>query len=257
MRRHTRSICAVLVVVVLGLALAAPAAAQEQPKMGGVLKIATIGAPLALRLRVTDQFVQDRAAQGVRILGHAAVARRQLYLENFNAGAGAFKNGELVDGGADGTKAYAFTNKAGAIVEGPFKSPVTAETTVRVKLKPLFDAKHLHAMLWSNVHKKNAWYHLPKLPKDEWTVVEFQVASARVGYKMDGPGLEGDVPARLTIYQDDPAVADAALICINPDPVDGREEILLSTGGHETGHGLFEAPKWVLARQRASMPSMF
>ena len=33
----------------------------------------------------------------------------------------------------------------------------------------------------------------------------------------------------------------------NPDPVDGREEILLSTGGHETGHGLFEAPKWVLA----------
>ena len=61
----------------------------------------------------------------------------------------------------------------------------------------------------------------------------------------------------LGVCEHDPAVADAALICINPDPVDGREEILLSTGGHETGHGLFEAPKWVLASQRASMPSLF
>ena len=59
----------------------------------------------------------------------------------------------------------------------------------------------------------------------------------------------------LGVCEHDRAVADAALICINPDPVDGREEILLSTAAHEKGHGLFEAPKWVLASQRASMPS--
>lgn len=59
----------------------------------------------------------------------------------------------------------------------------------------------------------------------------------------------------LGVCEHDRAVADAALICINPDPVDGREEILLSTAAHEKGHGVFEAPKWVLASQRASMPS--
>jgi hypothetical protein len=60
----------------------------------------------------------------------------------------------------------------------------------------------------------------------------------------------------LGVCEHDRAVADAALICINPDPVDGREEILLSTAAHEKGHGVFEAPKWVLASQRASMPSL-
>ena len=167
-----------------------------------LFKVATIGAPFAVRLRVTDQFTQDRAP-GVRVWSRPPVTRRLLYSETFNDGPGAFKNGELVDGGVDGTKAYAIVQQKGVTVEGPFKTPVTAETTVRVKIKPLFEVRQLHAMLWSNAKKANCWYHLPKLKKDEWTVVEFKVAHVRQGYKMEGPSLEGDLPIRLTFYHED------------------------------------------------------
>jgi len=33
--------------------------------------------------------------------------------------------------------------------------------------------------------------------------------------------------------------------------------VMLSTGGHEMGHGLFEAPAWIYAHQRASVPGLF
>jgi hypothetical protein len=177
-----------------------------------LFKVATTGGPFAVRLRITDQFSHDRAP-GVRVLTQPPGTRRQLYSETFNAGPGAFKNGELVDGGIDETKAYAIIQqKGGVVVEGPFKSPVTAETTVRVKMKPLFGVKSFHAMLWSSAQQKNCWFHLPRLNKDEWNVVEFKVAAARVGYTMEGPGMEGDLPLRLTFYYDDPGVVNGRIL---------------------------------------------
>ncbi len=177
-----------------------------------LIKIGTIDAPFAVRLRVTDQFNHQERASGVRVLTQPPGSRKLLYSQTFEEGPGSFKLGEIVDGGVNGTKAYAIIQqKGGVTVEGPFKAPVTADTTIRVKLKPLFEVKNLQAMLWSSVHKKNCWYHVPKLKKDEWNVVEFKVAAARVGYRMDGPGMEGDVPLRLTFYYDD-QVADGRIL---------------------------------------------
>ena len=40
-------------------------------------------------------------------------------------------------------------------------------------------------------------------------------------------------------------------------PVEGRSELLLSTGAHEMGHGIFEAPAWIYAHQKSAMPGLF
>jgi hypothetical protein len=62
----------------------------------------------------------------------------------------------------------------------------------------------------------------------------------------------------LGICEVDPAgLPDAALIYVNPEPVEGRTELLLSTGAHEMGHGIFEAPAWIHAERRASLPGLF
>jgi hypothetical protein len=176
-----------------------------------LFKLATIDAPFAVRLRVTDQFTQDRAP-GVRVWNQPPVTRGLLYSETFNGGPGGFKNGELVEGGVEGTKAYAIVPAKGVIVEKPFRYTVTSETTIRVKIKPLFEVKRVCAMLWSNVHRKNCWYHLPKLKKDEWNVVEFKVAAVRVGYTMEGPSLEGEIPGMLTFYFEDKTPEGRVLI---------------------------------------------
>lgn len=87
--------------------------------------------------------------------------------------------------------------------------------------------------------------------------VQVNDVTYKIVWHVGGP-LTGDTGQPvLGVCEHDSAIADAALICINPDPVDGREEILLSTAAHEKGHGLFEAPKWVLAGQRASMPNLW
>ena len=56
MRRCPR-VCTVLVAIVLGFALAASVAAQEQPKMGGVFKAAMIGEPPTLDLHTTTAVI--------------------------------------------------------------------------------------------------------------------------------------------------------------------------------------------------------
>jgi hypothetical protein len=62
----------------------------------------------------------------------------------------------------------------------------------------------------------------------------------------------------LGVCEFDPdGLPDTALICVNPDPVEGRLELLLSTGAHEMGHGIFEAPAWIYAEQKAGAPSLF
>ena len=62
----------------------------------------------------------------------------------------------------------------------------------------------------------------------------------------------------LGVCEFDPdGLPDTALICVDPNPVEGRTELLLSTGAHEMGHGIFDAPAWICAEQRRSMPTLF
>jgi hypothetical protein len=83
-----------------------------------------------------------------------------------------------------------------------------------------------------------------------------------IGYEFewstDGPVTDEAGKPVLGICEVDPdGLPDAALIYVNPELVDGRSEILLSTGAHEMGHGIFEAPPWIHAERNAAMPSLF
>ncbi|MGH6921486.1 MAG: hypothetical protein ACREJ0_27745 [Geminicoccaceae bacterium] len=77
-------------------------------------------------------------------------------------------------------------------------------------------------------------------------------------WSTDAPVTDDRGKPVLGVCEVDPVgLPDTALICVNPDPVEGRTELLLSTGAHEMGHGIFEAPAWIYAHQRSSMPTLF
>jgi hypothetical protein len=77
-------------------------------------------------------------------------------------------------------------------------------------------------------------------------------------WSTDAPITDDRGKPVLGVCEVDPdGLPDTALVCVNPEPVDGRIELLLSTGAHEMGHGLFEAPAWIHAERNAAMPSLF
>jgi hypothetical protein len=79
-----------------------------------------------------------------------------------------------------------------------------------------------------------------------------------VEWSTDAPVSDDRGKPVLGVCEFDPdGLPDTALICVNPNPVEGRTELLLSTGAHEMGHGIFEAPAWICAHQRRSMPTLF
>ena len=72
------------------------------------------------------------------------------------------------------------------------------------------------------------------------------------------PVTDDDDKPVLGVCEVDPnGLPDTALICLNPELAEGRSELLLSTGAHEVGHGIFEAPAWIYADQKSAMPGLF
>jgi len=114
------------------------------------------------------------------------------FAERFENGAGKFQGGELVDGGVDGSKAYAFP-AAGVSIWDAFSCPVTDATTIRFKLKPLGDVGDVQVLIWSKKHKDNCRYRIGRLKAGQWHDVRFRAIEARTGWGMDGPSVEGDV----------------------------------------------------------------
>jgi hypothetical protein len=83
-----------------------------------------------------------------------------------------------------------------------------------------------------------------------------------IGYELewsiDAPVTDERGKPVLGICEVDPAgLPDSALIYVNPEPVEGRTELLLSTGAHEMGHSIFEAPAWIHAERLAAQPGLF
>jgi hypothetical protein len=77
-------------------------------------------------------------------------------------------------------------------------------------------------------------------------------------WSTDAPGTDDEGRPVLGVCEVDPeGLPDAALIYLNPEPVDGRGEVILSTGAHEMGHGIFEAPAWIYSSQKGAVPGLF
>lgn len=115
-----------------------------------------------------------------------------VFSQRFKDGGGNFEGGSITDGGADGSKAYAFGPK-GVSVWNAYSVPVKESTTVRFKLKPLCDADEVTVLIWSKKHKDNCRYRIAGLKKGRWRDVQFRAMEARVGWGMKGPSLEGGV----------------------------------------------------------------
>jgi hypothetical protein len=117
---------------------------------------------------------------------------RAVFSEKFEKGAGDFKGGEVIAGGVNGSKAYAFPPK-GVSVWNAYSVPVKDSTVLRLKLKPHCDAGEVTVLIWSKKHNDNCRYSIGGLRKDQWANVEFRAIEARVGWDRSGPSLEGDV----------------------------------------------------------------
>jgi len=117
---------------------------------------------------------------------------KAVFAQTFEKEAGNFKGGAIADGGAGGSKAYAFP-AAGASIWRAFSVPVKDSTTVRFKLKALGDASEATVLIWSKKNEDNCRYRIGALSKGEWREISFRAIEARVGWDMRGPSLEGDV----------------------------------------------------------------
>lgn len=136
--------------------------------------------------------------------------RRVIARETFEQGPGPFGEGTVVEGGWNGSRALAVPAK-GVFWEKLFTRPVSPTLTIRFLLKPLFDARQVEVIFWSPKRRQNYRYHLRNLRPQEWNRVEFRVAEARIGWNLEGPSAEGDIPDNFGIYFDD-KVADGRLL---------------------------------------------
>lgn len=155
-----------------------------------LFKVACPTGPGYLQLKLTQN--GPERMRGLRVWNQAPAPRKVLYAQSFNDGVDGFENGALADGGVDGSKALLVRNAA--FKEHVLKTPITAEMTIRFKVKHLAGVNTIQVILWSAATKQNHWYHVRNLAKGEWTSVEFPLSAVRAGYNMDGPSVEGQVP---------------------------------------------------------------
>jgi len=117
---------------------------------------------------------------------------KTIYSQDFEKDAGNFKGGQTSDGGVGDSRAFAFGPQGCSIWEA-YSTPVKDSTTIRLKLKPLCDAKQISVLIWSKKNKDNCRYSIGGVRKGEWTTVQFRAIECRTGWAMDGPSLDGDV----------------------------------------------------------------
>jgi len=132
-----------------------------------------------------------------------AAPGRVIFSEKFEDGPGKFK-GEVQDG------ALAFGPK-GTSAWGGWSTTVGESTSVRFKLKPLFDLDQATVLIWSDKLKDNTRYYVTGLKKGEWKNVDFRGTEARVGWAMDGPSLDGCLMNNLSVLFEGPAEARVLL----------------------------------------------
>jgi hypothetical protein len=97
-------------------------------------------------------------------------------------------------------------------------------------------------------------------PDDLLTISEIDSNGIRyeVCWSVDGPvtNERGEPVLGLCEYDPD-GLPGTALIFANPEGVAGSDALLISTLAHELGHGVFDAPGWIVACQNEPLPGLF
>ena len=97
-------------------------------------------------------------------------------------------------------------------------------------------------------------------PDDLFAITEVSANGVRyqLCWSVDGPVTNERGEPVLGLCEYDPeGLPDTALIFANPDAVAGTDGLLISTLAHEFGHGLFDAPGWIVAAQTMALPGLF
>jgi hypothetical protein len=109
---------------------------------------------------------------------------RILFTEPLDKGAGAFKGGDVAQGGlsipAKGTEVW-----------NAFSARVTASTQLRFKVRALADVKDVTVLIWSDKLKDNTRHLVGSFKKDEAREISLRGTQLRAGWSASGPSLEG------------------------------------------------------------------
>ena len=133
----------------------------------------------------------------------APPAGKVIFAEPFDKGSGAFKGGEVAEGG------LSFPAK-GAEIWNAFSARVSESTQLRFKVRALSDVKDVTILIWSDKLKDNARRLLGSLKKGETLEVSVRGIQLRAGWAANGPSLEGGDLNNFKIVFD--GAADARLV---------------------------------------------
>jgi hypothetical protein len=79
-----------------------------------------------------------------------------------------------------------------------------------------------------------------------------------LSWSVDGPVTNEQGQPVLGLCEHNPDdFPNTALIFANPDAVASVDGLLISTLAHEFGHGIFDAPGWIVAAQTSGLPGLY
>lgn len=79
-----------------------------------------------------------------------------------------------------------------------------------------------------------------------------------IEWSIDAPVSNEHGQPVLGLCEYDPeGLPNTALIFVNPEAVAAYDGLLISTLAHELGHGVFDAPGWIIASETGALPGLF
>ena len=140
--------------------------------------------PTNVRRPAVAAHVQSRLRGADPALHELRAQLSTVFTETFAQGSGAFKGGEVAEGG------LAFPAK-GAEVWNAFSPKVSESTQLRFKVRALADVKDVTILVWSDKLKDNARRLVGSIKKGETQEVVVRGIQFRAGWDAAGPSMEG------------------------------------------------------------------
>jgi hypothetical protein len=125
---------------------------------------------------------------------------------------------------------------------------------------PLFVSNDVIQRLALEARRQIGRGETPRTATDDLlSISEIQANGIRyeVSWCIDAPvSNEQGVPVLGLCEYDPEGLPNTALIFANPEAIEQNDTLLISTLAHELGHGIFEAPGWIVASRSDPLPGL-
>ena len=126
--------------------------------------------------------------------------------------------------------------------------------------KPLFVSNDVIQRLALGTRRQIGRGEIARTTADDLlSITEIRANGIRyeVSWCIDAPvSNEEGVPVLGLCEYDPEGLPNTALIFANPEAIEQNNTLLISTLAHELGHGIFEAPGWIVASQTDPLPGL-